>query len=167
MIMCRQVLLPLRGALTAALLLASGLAAQAATSSGTLPVTATVLSKNVCKFVTPNVNVPFGTIDPRLATNATVTVTTTFKCTGSAPTAAFLITVNDGLWSTGANARRMRHATTTTEFMPYSLAVSPTTGTVAKNVNQVLTITGTVLPVNYQDRFSGTYSDTVVLTLTP
>lgn len=157
----------MRGLLGAALLLGAGLSAQAATSSGALAVTATVLSKNVCKFTTANLNLPFGTIDPRLTTNATVTVTSTFKCTGSATTAAYLITANDGLWSTGTDARRMRHATTTTEFMPYGLTVSPMTGMVPRNVNQVLTITGTVLPADYQNRLSGAYSDTVVLTLTP
>lgn len=157
----------MRGLLAAVLLVGSGWSAHAGTSSGVLGVTATVLSKNVCKFVTPNVNVPFGTIDPSLSTNATVTVSTTFKCTGSAPTAAYMITVNDGLWSTGVNARRMRHATITTEFMPYALSISPLTGTVAKNVNETLTITGTVLPADYQNRSSGAYSDTVVLTLTP
>lgn len=157
----------MRGLLTAALVLGAGLPAQAGTSAATLDVTATVLSKNVCKFTTPALNVPFGIIDPRLTTNATITVTTSFKCTGSAATAAYVITADDGLWSTGTNARRMRHATVTTEFMPYALTVSPMTGTAPRNVDQVLTITGTVLPVDYQNRLSGAYSDTVVLTLTP
>ncbi|MEJ5989620.1 spore coat protein U domain-containing protein [Ramlibacter sp. PS3R-8] len=164
---CPSTRLPLPGLLAAALLLGSGLSAQAGTSSGTLAVTATVLSKNNCRFATSSLNVPFGTIDPGLTSNATVTVTSTFRCVGSAATAAYLISVDDGLWATGTNARRMRHATTTTEFMPYALSVSPTTGTVAKNVDETFTIIGTVLPVDYQNRLSGAYSDTVVLTLTP
>lgn len=159
--------MPKRGLLAAALLLGCGLSAQAVTQTGTLSVSATVVSKNVCKFTTGNLNVPFGTINPALTTNATVSVTTSFKCAGSAPTASYVITVGDGLWSTGTNARRMRHATIATEFMPYGLTVSPLTGTVAKNVDQTITINGTVLPVDYQNRSSGGYSDTVVLTLTP
>ena len=166
MSMCLQARLPMRG-LLAALLLGSGLAAQAAQATATLGVTATVVSKNVCKFATNNLDVPFGTIDPSLATNKTVTVTTTFKCAGSSPTATFAITVNDGLFSTGTNARRMRHATIATEFMPYDLTVSPLSGSVTKNVNQTVTVTGTVLPADYQNRSAGGYSDTVVLTLTP
>ena len=151
----------------AIVLLAGAFPAGAATSAATLSVTATVVSKNVCKFTSPTATLAFGVIDPRLTTNATASVNATFKCTGSSATAAFLITSNDGLWSTGTNARQMRHATITTEFMPYALTVSPSTGTVVKNVDQTLTITGTVLPVDYQNRFSGAYSDTVVLTLTP
>ncbi|MCD6078810.1 MAG: hypothetical protein K0R89_2754 [Ramlibacter sp.] len=166
MSMCLQARLPMRG-LLAALLLGGGGAAHAVTAPATLAVTATVVSKNVCKFATNNLAVPFGTIDPSLTTNKTVTVTTTIKCAGSSPVATFAITVNDGLWSTGANARRMRHGTIATEFMPYGLTVSPLSGNVTKNVNQTVTITGTVLPADYQNRSSGGYSDTVVLTLTP
>jgi hypothetical protein len=164
---CRPTRLPMARLFAAIVILGSGLPAQAATSAATLSVTATVVSKNVCKFTTPTATLAFGVIDPGLATNATASVTTTFKCTGSAATATYLITTNDGLWSTGINARRMRHTTIATEFMPYALTVSPSTGTVARNVDQTLTITGTVLPADYQNRFSGAYSDTVVLTLTP
>jgi len=64
-------------------------------------------------------------------------------------------------------ARRMQHASLAAEFLPYDLAVSPSTGSIAKNAQQTITITGTVKPTGFQNAAAGGYSDTVAITLTP
>jgi hypothetical protein len=61
----------------------------------------------------------------------------------------------------------MRHTTITTEYLPYSLTLNPTSGTVPKNTDQTLTITGKVKGVDYQDALAGSYSDTVVISIAP
>jgi len=76
-------------------------------------------------------------------------------------------TDDDGLNESGLNANRMRHTTILTEYLPYSFTLSPTSGTVPKNTDQTLTISGTVLGVNYQDASVGAYSDTVIISIAP
>jgi hypothetical protein len=61
----------------------------------------------------------------------------------------------------------MRHTTITTEYLPYSLTLNPISGTVPKNTDQTLTITGTVKGVDYQDALAGSYSDTAVISIAP
>lgn len=80
--------------------------------------------------------------------------------------ATYLIVSDDGLYSSGANAPRMRHGVNVAQFMPYSITL-PQSGTVPKNTNQTLTVTGTVLVADFQNALAGAYSDTVILTITP
>jgi hypothetical protein len=61
----------------------------------------------------------------------------------------------------------MRHATVTTEYLPYTLALSPSSGTVPKNTNRTLTITGMVKGDDYKGAYAGNFSDTVVITIAP
>ena len=61
----------------------------------------------------------------------------------------------------------MRHATIATEFMAYSLSLSPAAATIVKNTTQNITVSGTVVPADFQNAAAGAYSDTVVLTLDP
>ena len=61
----------------------------------------------------------------------------------------------------------MQHTTIATEFLPYSLSLSPTSATVLRLVEQTLTVTGTIQPFQFQNAASGVYRDTVVITLTP
>ena len=77
-----------------------------------------------------------------------------------------IIFSNDGLYSTGANAPRMRHGINLATYLPYVIDV-PQSGTVARNVVQTLTVTGTVLVADFQNALVGAYSDTVVLTISP
>lgn len=130
-------------------------------------VSATVLSKSNCKFNAATAALNFGNLDPATPVDKTVTTSITFVCNGSAANATFSITDNDGLYETGLNANRMRNTTVTTEYLPYGLTYNPQTSTVPKGVNQTLTISGTVLGVDYQDAYVGSYSDTVVLTIAP
>lgn len=131
-------------------------------------VTATVLSKSNCKFRPPKTAaLNFGILDPANPVDKNASASIIFSCAGSAPTATFFITDDDGLYESGPNANRMRHTTIITEYLPYSFILSPTSGTVPKNSDQTLTITGTVLGVDYQDAYAGVYSDTVTIVIVP
>jgi spore coat protein U domain-containing protein, fimbrial subunit CupE1/2/3/6 len=133
-----------------------------------LSVTAVVLSKSNCKFSTNTAsNLDFGTLNP--ASGSTVVQSTSFnaRCEGSANPATFTITQNSGLHETGPGLNRMRHVSVATEFIPYSLAINPSSGTVPKGEIFPITVTGTVLGPSYQNALVGNYSDTVVLTIDP
>lgn len=152
--------------LGAALLAAAVVAAHA--DSASITVTAVVLSKSNCKFSGGGaMTLAFGTINPSSASNATATATRNFSCNGSAPNATFLISAGDGLYASTPGVRRMRHGTTLTEYMTYGLALSPTSATVPKGSTQTLTVTGTLTPTDFGNVLSGSYSDTVAITLTP
>jgi hypothetical protein len=152
--------------LAAALCLALPLGAGAA-DTFSLAIGATVLSKSNCKFTSAAGSVlAFGNIDPSTGTNATASATLTINCTGSAATAAYSIASDDGLYSTGPGAPRVRHTVTTTAFMAYTLN-TPLSGTTSKNTATPVTITGTITPANFQNALAGAYADTVVLTLSP
>ena len=132
-----------------------------------MSIGATVLSKNICRFTNAGPTVlDFGAIDPSSGVNKTATASTTFRCTGSNPMATYLITSDDGLYSTGANAPRMRHTVNPANFLPYNIDM-PQSGTVPKNTFQTMTVTGTVLVADFQNALVGSYSDTVVLTISP
>lgn len=133
----------------------------------TLTVTATVLSKSNCKFKSATSTMNFGALDPSSSVDVNASATVLFVCNGSAPNATFFISDDDGLYETGPNANRMRHATVLTEFLPYSLTLNPTSATVPKGVDQTLTISGTVTAANYQNALVGNFADTVIITLTP
>lgn len=150
-----------------ALLLAAACAhAQAQPAGGDLAVTLTILSKSNCKFTTTPASpaLAFGAIDPGAAGAATASLNATFECKGSAPAATFLVSASNGLFFSGT--RRMRH-TNGTSFLPYSVALSPTTGTVPKNTPVNLTVTATVAVPDFQDAIAGSYFDTLVVSVTP
>ena len=88
------------------------------------------------------------------------------RCQGSAATASYAITADNGLYGTGPGQPRMRHAVTPTEFLPYTLN-TPLTGTAPKNVDTNVVITGTITPAQFQNALAGNFSDTIVLTLLP
>lgn len=129
-------------------------------------VAAVVLSKNKCQFGDAGpTSLPFGSIDPSSPSNATATANIGFRCTGSSATSVYLVTANDGLHAAGGT-RQMRHATDTSEFLKYSLDL-PQSGSVPRNTNQILVVTGTVLAGDFRNARAGSYSDTVVLTIAP
>jgi spore coat protein U-like protein len=153
----------------AALILISIFWASLATAAETnlITVTATVISKSQCKFNTSASNIDFGNLDPANPVDKTVNTTITFRCGGSAPNATFLISDDDGLYETGSNANRMRHSTNSAEYLPYTLTLSPVSGTVPKNSDQTLTITGKVKGSDYEDAIAGSFSDSVVISINP
>jgi spore coat protein U-like protein len=130
-------------------------------------VTATIVSKSNCKFNSASAALDFGSLDPGNPTDKTVNTSITFVCHGSANPATFSIGDDDGLYETGSNANRMRHTIAAAEYLPYSFSLNPETGTVPKNTDQTLTITGTVRGVDFQDAYVGSYSDSVTLTISP
>ncbi len=138
-----------------------------ARSTATLTVTATVLSQSNCRFATSTATLNFGTIDPAGLSAVSTATTVTFQCTGSAPFATFFISHDSGLHETAAHANRMRHTTVPTAFLPYQVSVSPQTGTVVKNVDQTVTLTGMVQAIDYHNVRAGSYADTVVMTISP
>ncbi len=141
-----------------------GFSAQAANTIA-MSVSATVLSKSNCKFPNGSIVLAFGVIDPSGLSNAIASTSTTFSCGGSTATATFLITQDGGLHNASGN--RLQHATVPGAFLPYSLNLTPSTGTVPKIVTQTLTITGTIVPADYQQAIAGNYADTVTLTISP
>lgn len=145
------------------------LAAPGTARSGTAAVSvgATVLSKSNCKFDSKTATLGFGSLDPGSSVDATVSVPIGFVCRGSASLATFAIAGNGGLYETGLGNSRMRHATVLTEFLPYSLVLNPSSGTVPKNAPQTLTISGTVRGIDYQNANAGNYSDTVIISINP
>lgn len=130
-------------------------------------VSATILSKSNCQFTTASAALNFGSLDPTNPVNKSVNVPINFVCRGSAPVATFFISDDDGLYETGPNTKRMRHSANLTAFLPYSITLNPVTGNADKNVNQILTITGTVLGADYRFATSGSYADVVTLTINP
>ena len=138
-----------------------------ASDSNIVSVTATVLSRSQCRFNSNTAALNFANLDPANPVDRTVNTSITFRCGGSAPNATFFVTDDDGQHEVGSGRNRMRHTTTFTEYLPYSLALSPTSGTVPKNTDQTVTVTGTVRGVDYQNAATGNYSDSVVITIEP
>lgn len=130
-----------------------------------LTVSAAVLSKNNCRFSSAASTLSLA-IDPASGAAATASTSVSVRCTGSAATANWSMTSDNGLYGSSPSALRMRHGTDATQFLPYSLAF-PASGTVAKNVWQALSLSATVLPADFQNASPGAYSDTVVLSLLP
>ncbi len=142
-------------------------ASDAGADSSALHVTATVLSKSVCKFSSGTSVLDFGTLDPAVGTDVGAAASIGFRCMGSAPTATFEIASDDGLYESAPGAPRMRHASAPAEFLPYGLTLSPESGTIPKGVWQILAVSGTVRGADYRDARVGNYSDTVTLSILP
>jgi len=134
--------------------------------TGTLAVTATVLSKSQCKFDTKTSTLNFGALDPAVAADVNAAASVGFVCRGSAPVAAFLLTDDNGQNPSGPGARRMSHAAAP-EFLPYDLAFSPASGTIPKNAPGTLTISGTVRWADFRGSMAGAYTDSVVVSILP
>ena len=138
-----------------------------AADNSVVTVSAVVLSKNNCKFDAPiSIALAFGNIDPNGGSAATASGSLSFKCGGSSATASYILTHDSGLWDTGPGANRMKHATLN-QYLPYTLTLSPSSGSVAKNVTQTVNVGGSISPADFQDATMGAYADTVVVTLNP
>jgi len=141
-----------------------------AADSGSVSVTATIISRGFCWFMSGTTALDFGNLDPSNPIDVNASTSVSFRCfrffNGQV---TFFISDDDGLYETGPNANRMRHSTMLTEYLPYSFNLNPTTGTVPGNPfdNRTLNITGTVRGVDYQDIATGSYLDRVVITIQP
>lgn len=134
--------------------------------TGTLAVTATVLSKSQCKFDTKTSTLNFGALDPAVAADVNATTSVGYVCRGSAPVAAFVFTDDNGQNRSGPGARRMRHSAAP-EFLPYALTYIPASGTILKNAPGTLTLSGTVRWTDFRGLMAGTYMDSVVISILP
>jgi spore coat protein U-like protein len=62
----------------------------------------------------------------------------------------------------------MQHATIATEYIPYTLTLSPLTGSGSGKATPItLNISGTITNANYINAAAGNFADTVVITITP
>ena len=133
-----------------------------AAGSNTLTVQANVAG--TCKFSSATSLLDFLTLDPSVGSNVTVTATTQFWCTKGVTTD--VITANNGVNFSGGS-KNMKHATLA-DLIPYTLTLTPDGA--ANNgpaSPRTLTLSGTVLGVNYAGVSAGTYSDTVTLSINP
>jgi hypothetical protein len=153
------------GWLVAALLTVAGGQAQADTSQ--LAVSAVVLSRSTCRFQSGPATINFGTIDPTSASPVSASTTMRFWCIGYRGPTTYAVVPDDGLYSPGAGLRRMRNTTSSSDYLAYSLSVSPSSGTLPWLAAQTITVTGTVAPADFQNARFGAYSDTVQVSLYP
>ena len=131
-----------------------------------LALTGTSHAATKCSFNTTTGTLAFGNLDPGIGADVTVSSSISFRCVGSDPV-VFSLTDDDGLYESGPNLNRMRNAAAATEFLPYNFFLTPVAGTVPKNTNTNITITGTVKGIDYQKAYVGSYGDTVTLTIAP
>jgi len=151
----------------AALLAGAGLHEAGAAGSHVLSVSASVLSKNTCRFQTTGPTaLPFGGIDPGGSSPVTVNLTLQYRCNGSDAIAAWTVSSDDGLYESGAGQPRMRHASVLTAFLPYTLTF-PAAGTVPRNTITNMSISATLTPADYANARVGAYADTIVLSIQP
>lgn len=134
--------------------------------TGTVSVTATVLSRGNCTFTTGTSTLGFGALNPAVVADVNATASINFICRGGPRFTPFLITDDGGQNLSGPGARRMRHATAP-EFLPYNLVFSPASGTVRRNRRRTLTLSGTVRWSDFQGSMSGAYTDSVVVSILP
>jgi spore coat protein U-like protein len=126
-----------------------------------------------CRVTTPPGALNFGNIDPSGLSPVTATITFAMKCTkGTQSTAA----ADDGGLHNLAGTKRMQHSATATAFLPYSVSYSGSAGFTGQGfgpatATQVVTVTGTVTPAQFQNALvtiSGQkYTDTVTITVNP
>lgn len=148
-------------------LLASLQQAAHAAGSHALSVSASVLSKNTCRFQsTGPTALAFGAIDPGGTAPVTINLTLQYRCNGSDPVASWAVASDDGLYEAGVGQPRLRHTTLTTNFMPYSLTF-PASGTVPRNTVTNMSISATITPANFQNARVGAYADTLILSIAP
>ncbi len=152
------------------LALAAFTAPSRADSTG-LSVSATIVSKHNCRFSSTAAALPFGSLNPLIQSDVLRSTTVEFVCSGNPHLPVyFAIAENGGLHRSGGS-NRMRHADGSlagaSAFIPYTLSLSPSSGSVGHNARQLLTITGTVAGSAYRSAPAGSYADTVTITITP
>lgn len=139
-------------------------------ASTPLSISATVLSKNTCVFKTTTATLAFGTLTPSIPIDTTVSTALTFRCMGSDPVVTYIISDDSGLYETGPGANRMVNTTFPGNYLPYSLTLSPATGSFPKETpptDHTVTVTGKVMGTDYQFAYPGSYTDTVSISILP
>jgi spore coat protein U-like protein len=133
-----------------------------AADSNTLTVSASVTG--TCKFSSPTSTLNFGALDPSVGTNVNGSTTTNFWCTKGVSTDA--IVAGNGL-NFAVGKRQMKDAVST-DVIPYTLTLTKDgNANVGPATPRTLTVAGNVLGTDYTAKTAGSYSDTVVLNITP
>jgi spore coat protein U-like protein len=140
--------------------------------SGVLTVSATVISKGNCRFSSKTSSLDFGSLDPGSPDDKSKSTTIVFRCQATGNNLiSFSVTDNDGMYRKGPDAPRMKRTGATSnedsEYLPYTLVYTPSSGSVPKVTDQDLLVTGTLRSVDYQNAYAGSYSDTVVISIVP
>jgi spore coat protein U-like protein len=120
-------------------------------------------SAQSCSFQGAPAGIAFPSLDPSNATVVTASTNVDIKCTGKGvpPPAGWAFSDTYGV---NPNLQ-MKHATMNA-FIPYSVANPPLLVTGA-GANQTYQVTATILPASYVNAYAGTYSDTLVISITP
>jgi spore coat protein U-like protein len=136
--------------------------------SQSLTVMATVVSKSNCKFDINTLALDFSSISSGSTVDATAQTPGRITCNGGqSANVSLAFTIGDGTFPSGAGARRMRHATVPTEYLPYSVSIVPSSAIIPKNSSLDFTVHGRITPAQFQNVLAGSYADLVVITVTP
>lgn len=141
--------------------------AYAGAATGIVAVSATVITKNTCKFVTGPGNISFS-LDPFNSVNVSPQDVTHIqvRCDGSSDPATFSISDDGGINDVAPGQKQLKATVTgVPHYIPYAMGYSP--ATIPRNTNTQLTVTVSVLGSSYANAYAGTYTDTVTLTITP
>lgn len=137
-------------------------------TSALLILSGTAYAAVACRFSSRNAALNFGLLDPANPVDVNANTTIVVRCGGSDPDITFFLDDDDGLYEAGPDLNRMRNTVVTTEYLPYTLSFNPPSGTtIPRNVNVTVTISGTVTGLDYRNAYIGSYSDTVVISITP
>jgi len=121
-----------------------------------------------CRFSTKSGSILFGLLDRGNPVDRASSVSMNIRCSGSDPTATYLITTNDGQYPAGPGLPRMRNIIVLTEYLPYSLSYNPPSGTtIPRNTNTLFTVTATVLGLDYMNAYVGDYEDIIEIYIDP
>jgi len=125
-----------------------------------------------CKVTSVPGILNFGTIDPSATANVIATTAFSMKCTkGTVSTAS----VDNGGLNFSAS-RRMKHSFAGTAFLPYSIIYSGDSGFTGQGFGaaaaaQLVKVTGTITPAQFQNALATTasqqYADTLTITVNP
>lgn len=122
---------------------------------------------STCSFRGGGASLAFGWLDPSVASNVTVPVTVgTLEVGDCNPKAQTLsISADNGLNFSGGSRRMSDGAG---NFIAYSLSGLPLTmNRPGNNSYATFTFSGTVLGTAYQNASAGTYTDIVIISVTP
>jgi len=121
---------------------------------------APALHAQTCTFTSSPAGIAFSPLNPSAPSTQTAFMSVVIKCVSAsgAPTPAFTFT---GLY--GSAPLRMKHAVQAS-YIPYTVA--PTRTSVVGS-SQVWRVTATVLGADYTNAFAGSYSDALIVAITP
>jgi len=127
------------------------------------------LGATSCRFGAGQASLNFGVLDPASSSDSEVSVLMTLRCTGppNIDPVPFSITDDDGLFETGPNQNRLRNTLISSEYIPYSFSVLPSSGLAPRNTSIDITIKAGIKASDIQNAYIGSYSDTITLTLSP